>query len=336
MGNSQDLDANKAQSSSGVLAGVSNKEFIAEINRQVRTPLTSILGFSETLLDTELTEDEMLSAVSTIVVNSQRLLSVLDSLLDFSKVEAEQEFESPQPTSFSKHFEGKVLVAEDCKDHQKLLAFYLRKFGLDITIVDNGRAAVDAALTGEFDLIIMDVQMPELDGLSATKELREKGSNLPILALTASTSEDEQQECFAAGYTGHVSKPFSTKDLIEELRKYFSETEEDQGNSPILPEGIEDEPEMIVLLLRFVDNLSTRISEIEMAFEGSNWPVLERCAHRLASAGLFGYPALSEVGRALQSAAMIESKEDSERLINEMRSIHTRILAGRKQIPRPE
>ena len=337
MESSKDSNANQDNISNDVLADPKNKEFIAAINRQVRTPLTSILGFSETLLDTELTEDEMLAAVTTIVQNSQRLLDVLNNMLDFSKVEEEErQLELPQPTSFNKHFEGKVLVAEDCKDHQKLLSFYLRKFGLDVTIVDNGRAAVDAALENEFGLILMDVQMPELDGLAATKELREKGLSLPILALTANTSEAEKQECFDAGCTGHVSKPFSTKDLIGELGQYFTKSEEDEGSSAILPEGMEDEPEMIVLLLRFVDNLSTRIAEIEMAYEGSNWPVLERCAHRLASAGLFGYPALSDVGRALQSAAMIESREDSERLIDEMRSIHTRILAGRKFIPRPE
>jgi CheY-like chemotaxis protein len=105
----------------------------------------------------------------------------------------------------------RILLAEDHPTNQKVVAMILEPIGADLTIVDNGQAAVEAARAGAFDLILMDIQMPVMDGLEAMALIRraEQGSGVrtPIICLTANTGESETQACLAAGGDLHVSKP---------------------------------------------------------------------------------------------------------------------------------
>jgi CheY-like chemotaxis protein len=118
------------------------------------------------------------------------------------------------------------LLAEDGVDNQKLIAFHLSKAGADVTIAQNGKEAVqsltiDGTLDGPltmpypFDLLLTDMQMPEMDGYTATKLLRSKDCGLPIIALTANAMLSDVQMCINAGCNEHVSKPVNRKQLIE-------------------------------------------------------------------------------------------------------------------------
>ena len=91
----------------------------------------------------------------------------------------------------------------------------LEKDGHSVTVVANGRDAVSAALAGDFDLILMDVQMPELDGLEATAQVRAAGCRLPIVAMTAHALQSDRDRCLAAGMTGYLPKPVSAAHLRE-------------------------------------------------------------------------------------------------------------------------
>jgi CheY-like chemotaxis protein len=92
----------------------------------------------------------------------------------------------------------------------------LRKRGHTVTIVDNGAKAVDAVKGSTFDLVLMDIHMPEMDGLAATAAIRKLagGAGLPIIALTADALTGEWQHCLAAGMSGYLAKPFNSRDLI--------------------------------------------------------------------------------------------------------------------------
>ncbi|MCU0718928.1 MAG: ATP-binding protein, partial [Pirellula sp.] len=120
----------------------------------------------------------------------------------------------------------RILLAEDGVDNQKLIAFHLSKAGADVTIAQNGKEAVqsltiDGTLDGPltmpypFDLLLTDMQMPEMDGYTATKLLRSKDCGLPIIALTANAMLSDVQMCINAGCNEHVSKPVNRKQLIE-------------------------------------------------------------------------------------------------------------------------
>ncbi len=113
----------------------------------------------------------------------------------------------------------RVLVAEDGVDNQRLLSFLLRKAGADVDVVDNGQAAMDRALAAEraatpFAVILMDMQMPVMDGYTSTAQLRAAGYRGVILALTAHTMAGDRDRCLAAGCDDYATKPIQAARLI--------------------------------------------------------------------------------------------------------------------------
>ncbi|MAY75672.1 MAG: hypothetical protein CMJ31_13340 [Phycisphaerae bacterium] len=110
----------------------------------------------------------------------------------------------------------RVLVVDDGPDNRRLIAFHLQKAGAVIEIAENGREAVDKIVGAElpFDLVLMDMQMPVLDGYGATRELRERGIHVPIVALTAHAMKGDDDTCRVAGCDGYIAKPFKATELF--------------------------------------------------------------------------------------------------------------------------
>jgi signal transduction histidine kinase/ActR/RegA family two-component response regulator len=119
---------------------------------------------------------------------------------------------------------GSILLAEDGPDNQRLISYILRKAGLEVTVVSNGREAVEAVEAGaEFDLIITDMQMPEMDGYAATRHLRESGFNGPILALTAHAMQGDRQRCLDAGCDDYETKPIERLNLLRTVKRLIED-----------------------------------------------------------------------------------------------------------------
>ncbi len=117
---------------------------------------------------------------------------------------------------------ARILLAEDNPTTQRLIQILLEGRGLQVSIVGTGSAAVKAAQQdGAFDLILMDCQMPGMDGFEATRNLREEGSSLPIVALTAHAQRSDLERCLAAGMNDYLRKPFKQSDLLQMLEKWL-------------------------------------------------------------------------------------------------------------------
>jgi len=141
-------------------------------------------------------------------------------------------------------FSGRVLVAEDVKTNQMLMKLMLSKMGLEVTIVDDGKQAVQMALAHQFDLIFMDMQMPTMNGYAATRQIRQAESpegpcgmpgnglpeettklpHVPIVALTANAMKGDDQTCFAAGCDGYLAKPVDHRELANLVAQYLPAT----------------------------------------------------------------------------------------------------------------
>ncbi len=111
----------------------------------------------------------------------------------------------------------RILVAEDNLSNQRIIDFFLRPLGAEVTIVGDGQQALEALSVSAFDLVLMDMQMPVMDGLEATRRLRASGgvnAGVPVLALTANVMDAQKKACFEAGMNGHIAKPIDARVLL--------------------------------------------------------------------------------------------------------------------------
>ncbi len=145
-------------------------------------------------------------------------------------------------------FSGRVLVAEDIEGNRQLIELLLTMLGLEVVMVNDGKQAIEKALSESFDLILMDMQMPHMNGYDATLLLKQQGYKTPIVALTAHAMIGDDKKCRDAGCDGYLPKPINRRELPHILAKYLprvqdteSEPEDSasaQTDAP-LPEGSE-------------------------------------------------------------------------------------------------
>jgi signal transduction histidine kinase/ActR/RegA family two-component response regulator len=170
------------------------------------------------------------------LVESSKQGTTFEFAVPFREVEAQRAPCSPRSDANTDHVGSperkglssnglRVLLAEDGEDNQRLISFFLNKAGMQVEIADNGECAVQAVERAEkearpFHVILMDMQMPVMDGYSATRMLRDRGQQLPIIALTAHAMAGDREKCLAAGCHEYLSKPINRAKLIETVERY--------------------------------------------------------------------------------------------------------------------
>jgi PAS domain S-box-containing protein len=192
-----------------------------------------------------------------------------------------------------------VLVAEDNQVNQLVATRIFQKLGHQVTVVSNGREALSAVQAGKFDLIAMDVQMPDMDGLEATSAIRswEKaaGTHIPIMAMTAHAMKGDRERCLAAGMDGYISKPIRTRELEEAIAQLislskpskvslFSEGSHADGviDHAALLAGVDGDRRLLREFVRlFLADCPQRLAEIKEAIRRGDAGALGRAAHTL-------------------------------------------------------
>lgn len=122
-----------------------------------------------------------------------------------------------------------ILLVEDNVLNQKVIVFNLKKLNYNVVAVDNGKDAIDKFSNTPFDLILMDLMLPEMNGYEITQEIRrlekEKGieNTIPIIAITANVLDNDREKCFEAGMNEFMTKPFTTDQLVEKIRMFIDE-----------------------------------------------------------------------------------------------------------------
>ena len=146
---------------------------------------------------------------------------VLNSLREKARFATEQKHTKGKiSTGFSLQFPLRILVAEDNLINQRLIVHVLNNLGYDPESVENGQEAVAATGMKDYDMILMDVQMPELDGLEATRQIRQRLTKQPVIvALTANAMQGDREECIRAGMDDYISKPIVLEELLQLLKK---------------------------------------------------------------------------------------------------------------------
>ena len=187
----------------------------------------------------------------------------------------------------------RVLLAEDGRDNQILVATHLRRAGAQVQIAENGRIALDLALAAErsgepFDVILMDMQMPEMDGYAATSALRKNGYKGPIVALTAHAMEGDRAQCLGAGCNDYLTKPI-------------------------------DRPKLLATVARYARASVECCDTLLAALADDDAPTMKRLVHQLkGAAGGYGFPSITEQARSVEAAF---AGGDRARVASEVQSL---------------
>jgi len=254
---------------------------------------------------------------------------------------------------------GRILLAEDGEDNQDLISTHLREAGAEVFIAGNGRIAAEMATQAEepFDIILMDMQMPELDGYGATTRLREAGVKTPIVALTANAMAEDRARCLSVGCTDYLPKPVERYQLLSTVACYMGNAQRISADvaranaraasaaaaaapaaaaaapavaSPLVqsPAGtVASNPKYKALLDKFISRLPERVATMSRLLQEQNLVELERAVHQLKGAGHgYGYTGITEIAaraeqRIRTKADVAAVKAEVEELIRLIRSV---------------
>ncbi len=192
---------------------------------------------------------------------------------------------------------GKVLLAEDGIDNQRLLSTYLRQAGLTVDIANNGKEAIELALSNDYALVLMDVQMPMMDGIEATEYLRAEGYQSPIVALTANVMQSDVTRYRQSGCDDVLAKPVDRLHFYKVLARFV-----DSATPPDLEDEDDYTRELKALTEEFRAGLSSTLRAIDRAAESFDWPALKSLVHTLkGTAGSYGYPQITAMAAEVEA-----------------------------------
>jgi PAS domain S-box-containing protein len=226
---------------------------------------------------------------------------------------------------------GRILVADDTEDNIFLIRTYLKGVNVKLDFARDGAAAVEMVKQNAYDLVLMDVQMPLLDGYSAVRAIRaweqsEARPSLPILSLTAHAMPHEEQRAREAGCTAHLTKPILQKDLLAAIARYLRRPDpQPPAPAPLLPA-------ILALRPKYLERRRAELEVLRQALDRGDFESIRRMGHDLKGTGKgYGFPEISGVGAELEAASGVA---DRERISLQLESL-SRILREASVAPEP-
>ena len=239
---------------------------------------------------------------------------------------------------------AQILVVDDGPENREFVKVVLEEYGLTIDEAGNGRIAVEMATATNYDIILMDVQMPEMDGLTATRLLRDHGLQVPIIALSANVMKGFEQELYDAGYTDYLTKPIDLDRFISKLAELLNaELKQEPFTEAIISESLieeassEEDTSPIVsrlgnnkfakVISRFVGRLEEQLPAMDEAFWAKDFESIAKLAHWLKGAGgTVGFDVFYEPASELESAAKAMNLPAIEQQLQQIHGLAGRLV----------
>lgn len=227
-----------------------------------------------------------------------------------AKPQGNQQSESPPLTGV------RCLAIDDNLDNQRIIQYLLNQEGAEVTIAGSGREGLELATdpyqSSGYDVILLDIQMPGMDGYTVARMLRLEGITIPIIALTAHAMADDREKCLQAGFDDYVTKPINLDQLTASIRRGIK-----QDRLPHQPEPLQepirssraDDERFQPLLTAYLKSLAEAYTNISNALNDGDWEQVSRLVHKLRGTGAnYGFEQLSEAAKDCESLII----EDAE------------------------
>ena len=250
---------------------------------------------------------------------------------------------------------ARVLVVDDGEENRELVKLLLEEAGLSVDEAENGQLAVEKAAAGGYDVILMDVQMPVMDGFTAAGILREQGLKIPVIALTANAMKGFEAQCLEAGYTGYLSKPINIDQFMEMMAQLLggrkakrdadtmavSEISQDvqhemnpaADSGPIVSKLPVHIKKFRNIIERFVKRLDQQLDALETAESNGDLMAVAELAHWLKGAGgTVGFDVFTEPAAQLEIHAKKGEAAQIKSSIANLRQLAARIVAPEGEI----
>jgi len=242
---------------------------------------------------------------------------------------------------------ARILLVEDGKTNRKLIRLVLTRSGLEVATAENGQAGLDMALNDSFDLILMDMQMPVMDGYSATRKLRELGVKTPIIALTAHAMSGAEQKCLEAGCSGYLAKPVDSDRLIEAIAELLARrdaavadmqrlppapsppaaTDDLPIAEPLISSLPTDDPDFREIVEDFVALVQEQLVAMQKALAEGDCETIAGLAHALkGTGGTAGFDAFTEPAKQLEQLARQGRRHELPTAIGRIQQLAARIV----------
>ena len=228
------------------------------------------------------------------------------ALVDAERTARPVEPAHPAPSgSFS---EIRILVVDDSEENRFLLAEYLKDLGCDLDFAENGQIAAGKFCSGAYDLVLMDLQMPVMDGYAATRRMRgweaeQKRGPTPIIALTASALDAELQQALHSGCTACLRKPVRLLTLLEAVGKYGAKRGAG-ASAPVERTVVRVDARLRAAIPGYLDSRGADVRTLLEAVERSDYETIHALGHKMSgTGGSYGFPRITEIGAAIERAA---------------------------------
>ncbi len=215
---------------------------------------------------------------------------------------------------------GNILLAEDGKDNQAIITLLVRRTGAVLDIVENGKQVLEALSHRTYDLILMDMQMPQMDGADALKHIRQSGNNTPVVMLTANAMLSDRQRCKALGANEFLTKPIDNRRFYQTLSDFLSSPKE---NAPLVQQNHDGayDSDLEDIRIRFLAELPGRMANIKQHFGVSDFHKAGFEIHHLKGLGTsLGFPEITRLGREIETLMANKQYALAQEMLLEMDS----------------
>ncbi|MDV6348499.1 response regulator [Nitrosomonas sp. Is35] len=296
-------------------------------------------------------------------IRQKELFEIIRDVMgrDLAKSATEDVIEQAPPAQLTSGIKGRILVAEDNPVNQEVAKAMLNRLGMETTIANDGKQAVELVYSNPYDIILMDCQMPVMDGFAATSEIRKQFNNIPIIALTANATEDDRTHCLNAGMNDFLSKPYSIDQLQQKITDWLSKEKSSSLNAVKL-EAIDMKHDANIMpalnptrlnqireldssggdsllnkiLQAFLESAESNIRQLEQAILNCDADSLRQTAHALkSSSGNIGAEDLSAIFKQLEADGRSGELAHAQTLQQHMQQQYQSVITEIKKILNP-